>query len=181
MRKPRKKKNSKKINSWETYKDTRGEIYMICANSEPDGETFDGKYWKGVQCHNFTRVADYTTAVVCHVCARKLVDPPILKSVVRKSDKPRGWHFMKEYVHKDGTVYHRGVEQPKLKDTLSPTVIIPKAKKKKLSRIEKLNLKTKLLIEFNTLTKVMLNTTKKTARAKVARKINKLQKQIKKL
>ena len=181
MRKPRKKKNSKKINSWETYNNDRGEILMICANSEPGGKTFNGKYWKGVQCFNFTPVAHYTTAVVCPKCSIKLIDPPVIKPSVKKSDKPRGWHFMSEYVYKDGTVYHRGVEQPKLKDTLPPTVIKEKPKQKKLSRAEKANLKNKLLIEFNTLTKVMLNTTKKTARAKVARKINKLQKQIKKL
>jgi len=181
MRKPRKKKNSKKINNWETYKDTRGEIYMICANSEVEGSTFDGKYWKGVQCHNFTRVANYTTAVVCSNCSNKLVDPPVLKKSVKKSDKPRGWHFMKEYVHKDSTVYHRGVEQPQLKGTLEVTVIETKRKQKKLSKAEKANLKNTLLIEYNTLSRVMLTTNKKTERAKVARKISKIQKQLKKL
>ena len=49
---------------------------------------------------------------------------------------------MKEFVHVDGTVFHKGVEQPKLKGTLPPT---PKPEsKKKLSKQEKIDLKNKL-------------------------------------
>ena len=32
-----------------------------------------------------------------------------------KTGRPAGWHWMKEFVDKDGTVYHLGKEQPKLK------------------------------------------------------------------
>ena len=35
--------------------------------------------------------------------------------------RPRGWRWRKEFVDADGTVYHKGVEQPKLKGTLKPT------------------------------------------------------------
>ena len=35
--------------------------------------------------------------------------------------RPAGWHWMKEFVDKDGTVYHLGKEQPKLKGTKKPT------------------------------------------------------------
>ena len=45
-----------------------------------------------------------------------------------KTGRPSGWHFMGEFVDKDGTVYHKGVEQPKLFGTLEPTKV--KAKKK---------------------------------------------------
>ena len=45
-----------------------------------------------------------------------------------KTGRPSGWHFMAEFVDKDGTVYHKGVEQPKLFGTLEPTKV--KAKKK---------------------------------------------------
>ena len=49
---------------------------------------------------------------------------------------------MAEFVDKDGVVYHKGVEQPKLKGTLPPT---PKPEsKKKLSKQEKIDLKNKL-------------------------------------
>ena len=37
--------------------------------------------------------------------------------------KPRGWHFMAEFVDSEGNVYFKGVEQPELKGTLSPTII----------------------------------------------------------
>jgi hypothetical protein len=38
------------------------------------------------------------------------------------SGKPQGWHLKAEFVGKDGTVYHRGIEQPQLKGTIDPTV-----------------------------------------------------------
>ena len=43
--------------------------------------------------------------------------------------RPAGWHWMKEFVDKDGTVYHLGKEQPKLKGTLPPTKVKPVKKK----------------------------------------------------
>ena len=42
--------------------------------------------------------------------------------------RPAGWHWMKEFVDKDGTVYHKGVEQPHLK--LTRPVTLSKEKKK---------------------------------------------------
>ena len=42
--------------------------------------------------------------------------------------RPAGWHFMKEFVDKDGNVFHLGKEQPKLKGTLPPTKVKPKKK-----------------------------------------------------
>ena len=48
-----------------------------------------------------------------------------------KTGRPSGWHFMNEFVDKDGTVYHRGKEQPKLKGTLPPTKVVPKKKTKR--------------------------------------------------
>ena len=35
---------------------------------------------------------------------------------------------MNEFVDKDGNVFHKGVEQPKLKGTLPPTKVTPKKK-----------------------------------------------------
>ena len=46
-----------------------------------------------------------------------------------KTGRPAGWHWMAEFVDKDGTVYHKGKEVPKLKGTLKPTMIKPKKKK----------------------------------------------------
>ena len=45
--------------------------------------------------------------------------------------RPAGWHFMNEFVDKDGNVFHKGKEQPKLKGTLPPTKVSPPKKKAK--------------------------------------------------
>ena len=58
------------------------------------------------------------------------------KSVRVKTGRPAGWHWMAEFVDKDGTVYHRGKEQPKLKGTLSPTKVKPKKQTKRRSQEE---------------------------------------------
>ena len=47
-----------------------------------------------------------------------------------KTGRPSGWHFMNEFVDKDGNVFHKGKEQPKLKGTLPPTKVKPVKKKK---------------------------------------------------
>ena len=48
-----------------------------------------------------------------------------------KTGRPSGWHFMNEFVDKDGTVYHKGKEMPELKGTLPVTVAKPKKKPKR--------------------------------------------------
>ena len=48
-----------------------------------------------------------------------------------KTGRPSGWHFMNEFVDKDGTVYHKGKEMPELKGTLPVTVVKPKKKPKR--------------------------------------------------
>ena len=53
-----------------------------------------------------------------------------------RTGRPAGWHFMNEYVDKDGNVFHKGVEQPKLKGTLSPTKIKPAKKTKRRTKEE---------------------------------------------
>ena len=53
-----------------------------------------------------------------------------------KTGRPAGWHWMAEFVDKDGTVYHKGKEQPKLKGTLSPTEVKPKKQIKRRSQEE---------------------------------------------
>ena len=48
----------------------------------------------------------------------------------KPTGRPAGWHFMNEFVDKDGNVFHKGKEQPKLKGTLPPTKVKPKKKTK---------------------------------------------------
>ena len=58
------------------------------------------------------------------------------KSVYKPTGRPAGWHFMKEFVDKDGNVFHLGKEQPKLKGTLPPTKVKPKKKTKRRTKEE---------------------------------------------
>ena len=53
-----------------------------------------------------------------------------------RSGRPSGWHFMNEFVDKDGTVYHKGKEMPELKGTLPITIVKPKKKVKRRSQEE---------------------------------------------
>jgi len=52
----------------------------------------------------------------------------------KPTGRPAGWHFMNEFVDKDGNVFHKGKEQPKLKGTLPPT----KVKARKLNEEPKM-------------------------------------------
>lgn len=54
--------------------------------------------------------------------------PEITTPKRKPTGRPAGWHFMKEFVDKDGNVFHLGKEQPKLKGTLPPTKVKPKKK-----------------------------------------------------
>ena len=49
----------------------------------------------------------------------------------KPTGRPAGWHWMAEFVDKDGNVFHKGKEQPKLKGTLPPTTVKPPKKKTK--------------------------------------------------
>ena len=60
--------------------------------------------------------------------------PEQTKPIRVKTGRPAGWHWMAEFVDKDGTVYHKGKEQPKLKGTLPPTKVQPVKRKKRRSK-----------------------------------------------
>ena len=62
--------------------------------------------------------------------------PEEKKSKRVKTGRPSGWHFMNEFVDKDGTVYHKGKEMPELKGTRPITVIKPKKKTKRRTQQE---------------------------------------------
>jgi len=78
------------------------------------------------------KVSEESIGAVCSICVQKMVQPPVFSSATPQSTgRPRGWQFMKLFVGKDGSVYHKGVEQPKLKGTLPPTEIKKNGEKKK--------------------------------------------------
>ena len=62
--------------------------------------------------------------------------PDTSKPAYKPTGRPAGWHFMAEFVDKDGNVFHKGVEQPDLKGTLPPTKVKP-VKRKKTKRRSK--------------------------------------------
>jgi len=76
-------------------------------------------------------VGENTKTVTCSYCTMMLVGmPEEPKSTYKPTGRPAGWHWMAEFVDKDGNVFHKGKEQPKLKGTLKPTKVKPPKKRK---------------------------------------------------
>jgi len=68
-------------------------------------------------------IGDSTVKVTCSICVLQAVGMPEEKKSYIPTGRPAGWHFMKEFVDKDGNVFHKGVEAKQLKGTLPPTKI----------------------------------------------------------
>ena len=92
---------------------------------------------KLLDCHKCGRWVEVDTQahkVTCAYCVQLAVGFPDDEPKKVSSGRPAGWHFMNEFVDKDGTVFHKGCEQPDLKGTLKPTKIKPKKKAKRRSQ-----------------------------------------------
>ena len=105
-----------------TYKE-KGVRYMMC------------------QCGNYISVGDTAIGVTCSRCTNRniMMKFPELHEEKKKREatgRPAGWHFMAEFVDKDGNVFHKGKEQPKLKGTLKPTKVVAKKKAKRRTKEE---------------------------------------------
>ena len=116
----------KKKQEWLTYTEN-GIKYMICKQCQSE----------------YCEVDENTAAITCSSCVLKktLALKPMDEFFAKKHKKtgrPPGWQWMKEFVDKDGNVFHKGKEQPDLKGTLPPTKVKPRKKKKKLTADEKL-------------------------------------------
>ena len=106
----------------------------------------DGKrYMQCKVCQSeYVQTSEDAVAVTCWKCVHRICSSqmsleemmPSLK--IKKTGRPPGWHFMKEFVDKKGNVFHKGKEQPELKGTLKPTKVKPIKRKKKLTADEKL-------------------------------------------
>ena len=95
------------------------------------------RYMSCMTCGHYEVVGDTATGVRCSNCVMKTMmnQYPLEESKSYKpTGRPAGWHWMTEFVDKDGNVFHRGKEQPKLKGTLKPTVVKPRKKIKRRSR-----------------------------------------------
>ena len=118
--------------------------YMICRNSIEDKSHWSWEHFKDKpRCKEWSEVGEGTTAVMCWKCAHTTVPGPEVKSGYVSKGRIRGWQFMKVFVDPQGNVFHKGKDQPKLKGTLEPTK--PKPPKKKLSKLEKSELRDKIL------------------------------------
>ena len=106
---------AKKI-EYHTYTDG-GKIYMTC-----------------MSCGTYERVVEETIAVRCWKCVLAITGMPEEPNRYVPTGRPAGWHFMNEFVDKDGNVFHRGKEQPKLKGTLKPTKVKPRKKAKRRTK-----------------------------------------------
>ena len=74
-------------------------------------------------------VGDDTTTAICSLCVNRMIPVEEAKSAYKPTGRPAGWHWMNEFVDKDGNVFYKGKEQPKLKGTLKPTKVAPSKKK----------------------------------------------------
>ena len=74
-------------------------------------------------------VGDTTVSAICSNCLVRMIPLPEPKGYV-PTGRPTGWHWMSEFVDKEGNVFHKGKEQPKLFGTLKPTKVTPKKRTK---------------------------------------------------
>ena len=100
-------------------------------------------YMQCKHCYDYRPVSEDTSAVTCSSCTTIIqlnqFPDTLPKSHMKKSTgRPAGWHFMNEFVDKDGTVFHKGKEQPDLKGTLKPTKVKPPKKRKKKDKTDEL-------------------------------------------
>ena len=112
---------------------------------KPDRHSYtdeDGQSWMQCKfCCEYQKVDDPVGYITCSSCVVKIdmmKFPDTIKKQKVSSGRPAGWHFMNEFVDKDGNVFHKGKEQPDLKGTLEPTKVKPRKKKKKLTPDQKL-------------------------------------------
>ena len=118
--------SKKKKQEWISFTE-KGQRWMICKVCQSE----------------YCKVDEDAVAVTCSNCVQRkcLATMPMdkfFKSVKPKTGRPAGWHWMAEFVDKDGNVFHKGKEQPDLKGTLPPTKVKPRKKKKKLTADQKL-------------------------------------------
>ena len=127
-------------------------------------------------CGLLCKVSESVVSIVCSYCVIDMQISNDKKTTVKKRvGYPKGWRFMTEFVHADGTVYHKGVEQPELKGKLQPTVIVAKPK---ITKKEKQQQQQSLLEEYATIKKQLKKEKRKTVRKKLELRLNKLAKLI---
>jgi len=125
------------------------------------------------RCGVEVKASPDTLTVLCHHCVSELFIESVPTQARKKVGYPKGWKFMKEFVHVDGTVYHKGVEQPSLKGTINPTPIVEKPK---ISKKQKEQERLTLIDEYNLLKKKLKAEKRKGPRKKIEARLNKISK-----
>ena len=80
-------------------------------------------------------VGEEAKSVICNTCfnGRMVKQFPETADfngrTYKPTGRPAGWHWMAEFVDKDGNVFHKGKEMKKLKGTLKPTKVKPPKKR----------------------------------------------------
>ena len=140
-------------------------------------------------CNTEIEVDLSVASILCGNCTMvkmiKLYGLPKGCAPKKKSDtvKPPGWHFYKEFLDKNGNVYHKGVEQPELFGTLKSTVIKTKKKTKTLSAREKEEISREIFAEIQENKKALhklVKSGKTRGKKGLINKIQKLTKKVKK-
>ena len=124
----------------------KGVRYMMCSSH----------YYMKCNCGEHVAVGDDVVSVRCSTDVMRSMFKmfPLEEKSYKPTGRPPGWHFMKEFVDKDGNVFHRGKEQPKLKGTLLSTKI-------KLRKKIKRRTKEQILIDRHNEKKAVLKKDKK--------------------
>ncbi len=108
------------INNSNAY-EVNGILYMCCSKCGRE----------------VSHIGEEAVSVVCSNCVCAMI--PLEKPATYKpTGRPAGWHWMSEFVDKDGNVFHKGKEQPKLFGTLKPTKVTPPKKTKRRTKQEML-------------------------------------------
>ena len=124
-------------NNYITFKE-KGNTYMQCKS-----------------CHDYVIVTEGTKAVTCGNCNAMKMPWPKIYTSYQSTGRPSGWHFMNEFVDKEGNVFHKGVEQPKLKGTLPPTKVKKSKKRVKVNKDSKMFAQAKAYKEKQKLKKAL--------------------------
>lgn len=118
-------------------KESNGTIFLLCRNATSVDST--DTFYNERGCNTWVRVGNKDVySVVCGSCVAQSMPMPeqVTRDISQNKGYPRGWALRKVFVDSDGNVFHKGVEQPKLKGTLEPTAIkkvgiVEKRKKKR--------------------------------------------------
>mgnify|MGYP004004298923 CR=1 FL=1 len=69
-----------------------------------------------------SHIGEEAVSIVCSNCVCTMI-PLESPTTYKPTGRPAGWHWMSEFVDKDGNVFRKGKKVPKLKGTLKPTKV----------------------------------------------------------